>query len=881
MQKEIPKIYDPKAVEDKWYQFWLDKKYFHSEINESKKPYVIVIPPPNVTAVLHMGHAYNNTMQDILIRFKRKNDFETLWLPGTDHAGIATQNVVEKQLAKENLSRHELGREKFVERIWEWKRKYGSTIIRQLKKLGCSCDWDRERFTMDEGLSDAVKEVFIRLYEKGLIYKGKYIINWCPRCATALSDEEVEHQESHGHFWHIKYPVKGGDRYVIVATTRPETMLGDTAVAVNPNDERFNDLIGKTLILPLMDREIPVIADEYVDMEFGTGCVKVTPAHDPNDFLMGLRHDLQQINVMQPNGSMNEQAGKYAGLDRFTARNQIVQDLTHLNLLEKTEKHHHNIGHCHRCSTVVEPYLSEQWFVKVKPLAEKALQVVEDGKIRLQPHDRWFKTYKHWMENARDWCISRQLWWGHRIPVYYCDECGEMVVAHKMPENCAKCNSPNFHQDEDVLDTWFSSWLWPFSTLGWPEENKDLKYYYPTDTLITAPDIIFFWVARMIMAGLEFMDDIPFNTVLFNGVVRDESGRRMSKSLGNGIDPLELIDKYSADAVRFTLVMLSSEGQDINFGIKSIEIGRNFSNKIWNAFRFLTMNIEEIETDITPYKNNLTLEDRWILSRYNKAVKETTQNLNNLRTNDALNSVYQFFWHDYCDWYLEMIKKRLYHPKKELDKKTALAITSYIMKDSMELLHPFTPFITEEIWQTFRNNNEESIVISSWPEFDESMIDEQAEEQLTIIQEAISGVRNIWAEMNVPPAKKIQLFVNADSDRLELINSNFEHFSALAKIEKIEEVKKDFDKKDAGTVVVKNIEFFIPMADLIDREKEQQRLEKELARLEGLQKGILAKLDNKNFIERAPEKVVQAERNKLNNIQDNLDKVRKNYEKFK
>ena len=879
MAQEIAKIYEPKTIENRWYEYWLEKKYFKAKVNHNKKPYTIVIPPPNVTAKLHMGHAFNNTIQDILIRFKRKQGYEALWLPGTDHAGIATQNVVERQLAKENKTRHDLGRDAFIKRVWEWKKEYGSTIIHQLKKLGSSCDWDRERFTMDEGLSNAVQEVFIRLYEKGLIYKGKYIINWCPRCSTALSDEEVNHKESHGHLWHIKYPVKGEDKFVIVATTRPETMLGDTAVAVNPNDERYKDLVGKTLILPLMNREIPVIADDFVDMEFGTGCVKVTPAHDPNDFEMGQRHNLEQINILNPDATLNELAGEYAGLDRFTARNKVIQALEKSDLLVKTDKHQHNVGHCQRCSTVVEPYLSEQWFVNVKPMAEKALQVVEDGIVELHPYERWFKTYKHWMENVRDWCISRQLWWGHRIPVYYCQKCNEMIVTREIPQSCPKCGSNNFKQDEDVLDTWFSSWLWPFSTLGWPEENEDLKYFYPTDTLVTGPDIIFFWVARMIMAGLEFMDDIPFRHILLNGIVRDEKGRRVSKSLGNGIDPLEMIDEFSADAVRFTAIMLSSEGQDINISKKSFEIGRNFSNKIWNAFRFLSMNIEEVNTDIAAFKDNFETVDRWIISKFQKAVKDTTENIDRFRINDALNSIYHFFWHDYCDWYLEMIKARLYHPEKEDDKRTALTVASYIMKGSMELLHPFMPFITEEIWQNLKSADEESIVISAWPQSDLSLADNEAEEQIDFIREAVSGIRNIRAEMNVPPAKKINLQVNADDKMWQIIENNKTHFNALAKTEKVMPLEDDFDKSDAGTVVVRNVEFFIALDDLIDKEKEKERLEKELNRLQGLEKAILGKLNNENFTSRAPKQVVENERKKLQNIQENLNKVRLNYEK--
>ncbi len=874
---DIPKIYDPKAIEDKWYQVWIDNNYFAANPNTDKKPYVIVIPPPNVTAILHAGHAFNNTIQDIYIRYKRKLGFETLWQPGTDHAGIATQNAVERSLAESKISRHDLGREKFVEKVWEWREKYGSTIIHQLKKLGCSCDWSRERFTMDENLSRAVKEVFVRLYEKGLIYQGKYIINWCPRCATALSDEEVEHRETHGHLWYFKYPRKDGKGYVTVATTRPETMLGDTAVAVNPNDDRYKDLIGKTIVLPLMDREIPVIADEFVDPEFGTGVVKVTPAHDPNDFLMGQRHDLEQINVLNPDGTLNDLAGQFAGSDRFVGRNQVVQEMKKLDLLEDIKSHHHNVGHCHRCNTVVEPYLSEQWFVKVAPLAEKALDVVKEGKVKLHPHDRWYKTYEHWMENVRDWCISRQLWWGHRIPVYYCDDCGEMMVLRETPSECSKCNSAKIRQDEDVLDTWFSSWLWPFSTQGWPDESADLKYFYPTDLLVTGPDIIFFWVARMIMAGLEFMDEIPFKDVLLNGIVRDEFGRKMSKSLGNGIDPLEMIDEYSADAVRFTLVMLSSEGQDVNVSQNSFEIGRNFSNKIWNAYRFLSMHLENIESDYMQYEKHFELSDRWILSSFYKTVKKCSTNLDRFRVNDSLNDIYQFFWHDYCDWYLELIKKRLYQKDIPESHNTALSVATFIMKETMNLLHPYIPFITEEIWQSLNNAENESIVTTGWPEYKNEFINEQAEENMVFLQEAISALRNIRAEMNVPPGKTASLYIRGDDAKSLLIQDNIEYFQSLAKVDDIHSYSDTLSHKATATAVVQGAELFLPLAELIDVDKERVRLEKEITRLEGLDKSFSAKLANEKFINNAPEKVVVAEREKLTNIRLDLEKLRNNY----
>jgi valyl-tRNA synthetase len=878
---EISKIYDPKVVEDKWYQNWTENKYFSAKVNESKKPYVIVIPPPNVTDRLHMGHAFNNTIQDIYIRYKRKNGFEALWQPGTDHAGIATQNAVEKSLKKDNISRHDLGREKFVEKVWEWKEKYGSTIIHQLKKIGCSCDWERERFTMDEGLSDAVSEVFIRLYQKGLIYKGKYIINWCPRCSTALSDEEVEHKETHGHLWYFKYPIKDSNDFVIVATTRPETMLGDTAVAINPNDERYSEILDKTVILPLMEREIPVIKDDYVDPEFGTGVVKVTPAHDPNDFMMGQRHNLPQINIMSQNGVLNENAGKYEGQDRFLARNQVVQDMEKAGLLEKTTSHHNNVGHCHRCNTVVEPYLSEQWFVKVEPLAKPALDVVKQGKVKLHPHERWFKTYEHWMENVRDWCISRQLWWGHRIPVYYCQDCNEMMVSKISPENCKKCKSQNIKQDEDVLDTWFSSWLWPFSTLGWPKESPDLKYFYPTDLLVTGPDIIFFWVARMIMAGLEFVDEVPFKDVLLNGIVRDEKGKKMSKSLGNGIDPLEMIDKYSADAVRFTVVMMSSEGQDINLSKNHFEMGRNFSNKIWNAYRFLNMHLKDIDYDYLKFKNSFELCDSWIISRFQKTVKELNTNLEKFKVNEGLNGVYHFFWHDYCDWYLELIKKRLYNEEDDVNKQTALAVASYIMKETMNLLHPYIPFITEEVWQRFKCGDETSIVVTDWPKINESVIDEKAEQNMVWVQNAISAIRNVRADMNVPPGKTAPLYVRANKDRQELINSNFSYFNRLAKVENIQEYDSKLDDVVKATAVVEDTELFIPMAELIDVDIEKSRLSKESERLVSINKGIKGKLQNKNFVDKAPEKIVLAEKEKLYSNEEKINKLTDNLNRLK
>ncbi len=891
MQKEIAKIYDPKQVENKWYDFWLEQNYFHADAQSGKKPYTIVIPPPNVTARLHMGHAFNNTIQDILIRFHKKRGFETLWLPGTDHAGIATQAVVERELAKEKKTRHDLGREKFVEKVWEWKQEHGSTIIHQLKMMGCSCDWERERFTLDEGLSEAVREVFIRLYEKGMVYKGLRIVNWDPASGTALADDEVEHHDVQGKLYHIRYRFAGSDDYLVVATTRPETLLGDTGVAVAPDDESKQHLIGKKVIIPFVNRVVEIFADAHVDKEFGTGFVKATPAHDPNDFEMGQRHDLDNVIILDKNGCILPVCQVYreeefhdelpipeflSGQDRFEARKLIVKALKEMGQLEKIETHNHAVGHSYRSKVPVEPYLSEQWFVKMKPFAEAALTAVKDGRIAFHPEGRFEKTYEHWMTNIRDWCISRQLWWGHRIPAWY-NEAGEIKVSASDPSTPQE----KWTQDPDVLDTWFSSQLWPFSTLGWPKKTDELDYFYPTTTLVTGPDIIFFWVARMVMAGLEFQGEVPFKHVFFNGIVRDDHGRKMSKSLGNGIDPLDMIEKYSADAVRFTLIMLSSEGQDINVNDKSFEIGRNFSNKIWNAFRFLSMNLEENpDADIDKYSAHFTLEDRWILSRYHQTISDVTENIEKFRINDALQAIYHFFWHNYCDWYLEMIKQRLYKPQREAEKQTALALAVHIMKGSMELLHPFIPFISEEIWQELKSGDEQSIVISDWPQLDAAFLDKQAEESMELIMEAIGGIRNLRVEMDVPPSKKAGLVVRAEDKIFALIKNNETHFSALARVDGISRFKEGFDKSDAGTIVVQNIEFFIPMADLIDKEKEKQRLLKEAQRLEGLEKAVTGKLNNKNFVEKAPDKVVQAEKDKLRNIRENLIKVRGNYEKF-
>ncbi len=879
---DIPKVYNPKAVEEDWYRIWLERGYFNADVNPEKTPYTIVIPPPNVTAALHMGHAFNNTIQDILIRWKRKEGYEALWLPGTDHAGIATQNVVERELRKENLTRFDLGREAFVKRVWEWKEKYGNTIINQLKRMGCSLDWRRTRFTMDEPYTRAVKEVFIRLYQKGWIYKGRYIINWCPRCTTALSDEEVEYKTVEGNLWYIKYPVKDSEEFVVVATTRPETMLGDTAVAVNPDDERYKHLIGKTLILPLMNREIPVVADEEVDPEFGTGAVKVTPAHDPNDFNIAQRHNLPAVNILNRDGTLNENAGTFKGMDRFVARKEVVKALEAQGLLVKVEKHVHNVGHCHRCGTVVEPWLSEQWFVRMKDMARRAKEVVENGQIKLHPEERWIKTYFNWLDNIRDWCISRQLWWGHRIPVYYCRDCGHMMAAQEQPPKCEKCGSTNLYQDEDVLDTWFSSWLWPFATLGWPEETEDLKYFYPTDTLVTGPDIIFFWVARMIMAGLEFMNDIPFRDVYLNGIVRDKQGRKMSKSLGNGIDPIDVIEQYSADAMRFTLIMLSSEGQDINLAMEHFEMGRNFSNKIWNAYRFLAMNLDGAPEDYRQYQEHFELADRWILSRLNNAVESVTRNLTNFRIHDSLDAVYHFFWDEFCDWYLEVIKPRLYSEGENPAKDTARAVAAHVMKTAMHLLHPYIPFITEEIYQRLHRPEEpESIVIAPWPQPVAELTDEAAEQNMQFLQELISAVRTVRAEMNVPPGKKARLlYSDLPEDRLALIREYEGYIQHLARIEQLEPVADRSALKSTAVLVVENKEFFMPLEGLIDLEKERQRLEKELARLEKQHGGLKKKLNNPDFLEKAPKHVVEQEKEKLRSVSEKIEKIQKNLKRL-
>ncbi|MBR2499467.1 MAG: valine--tRNA ligase [Clostridia bacterium] len=874
---EINKVYDPKEVEDKLYKFWVDNGYFTPEIDKDKEPFTIVIPPPNVTGQLHMGHALDETLQDILIRYKRMAGFSALWVPGTDHAGIATQIKVEEMLRKEeNLTRYDLGREKFIERVWDWKKLYGSRIINQLKKLGSSCDWTRERFTMDENLSKAVKEVFVTLYEKGLIYQGNRIINWCPSCTTALSDAEVEYAEQEGHFWHIKYPFKDSDEYVIIATTRPETLLGDTAVAVHPDDERYKHLVGKTLILPLVGREIPLIADEYVDKEFGTGCVKITPAHDPNDFEVGARHGLEIIKVLNDDATVNSYGGKYEGMDRYEARKQMIEDLDKEGLLVKIENHTHNVGQCYRCGTTVEPITSKQWFVKMGPLAEEALKVVKDGTIKFVP-DRFSKTYINWMENVHDWCISRQLWWGHRIPAFYCDACGETVVSREDVTVCPKCGA-KMRQDEDVLDTWFSSALWPFSTLGWPDKTPDLEYFYPTSVLVTGYDIIFFWVARMIFSAMEHMGKEPFKYVLIHGLVRDEQGRKMSKSLGNGVDPLEVIDKYGADALRFTLATGNSPGNDMRYSDKRVEASRNFANKIWNASRFVMMNLDEDIEYGLPNKEELMLEDKWILDRYNTVVREVTENLDKFELGVAVAKLYDFIWDEYCDWYIEFVKPRLYDDDCKTNK-AAKQTLSYVLSNTLKLLHPFMPFITEEIWQKLPHEGE-SIVISEWPKYNEDLSFGSQAESMEMIKNALKALRNKRTEMNIPPSKKAKLFIVTDYEEAFSAGSVF--FEKLAGASEVcVKNNRDGVPDNAVSCVAFGAQMFMPVDDLVNREEEIARLEKEKKRLEGEIKRVEGKLSNQGFVAKAPAQVIEEERKKGEKYRQMLDSVLESIEKYK
>ncbi len=879
-QQNIAKQYDPSQVEDRLYGKWMEEGYFHAVPDSNKKPYTIVIPPPNITGQLHMGHALDNTLQDILIRTKRMQGFSALWLPGTDHASIATEAKIVDAMAREGITKEMLGREKFLERAWEWKKVYGGRIVEQLKKLGSSCDWERERFTMDEGLSKAVQEVFLKLYDKGLIYKGERITNWCPKCNTSISDIEVEYEEQAGHFWHIKYPAKDSEEFVIVATTRPETMLGDTAVAVNPEDERYRHLIGKTLVLPLVNKEIPVIADSYVDKEFGTGCVKITPAHDPNDYEVGLRHNLPQIRVMDDNAIMNDNAGQYKGLDRYEARKKMVEDLEKLGLLVKIEGHTHNVGTCQRCRTVVEPLISKQWYVRMKPLAEPALDVVRNGTIKFVP-ERFSKIYFNWMENIQDWCISRQLWWGHRIPAYYCKECGHMMVTGTDPDVCPKCGSTRIEQDPDTLDTWFSSALWPFSTLGWPEQTEDLKYFYPTDVLVTGYDIIFFWVARMIFSGMEHMKQEPFKYVFIHGIVRDPQGRKMSKSLGNGIDPLEVIAQYGTDALRFALTIGNSPGNDLRFSTEKVEASRNFANKVWNASRFVLMNFDENLDFGRVDKNKFTVADKWILSRINTVTKEVTENIDKFELGLGLQKVYDFIWEEFCDWYIEMVKPRLYDRESE-GRLEAQYVLNFVLGNAMKLLHPYMPFITEEIY-THLVNDGRSIMISEWPVYDEALNSAADEAKMNIIMDAIRSTRNIRAEMNVPPSRKAKMiFVAAgETERATLLEGT----SFFQRLAGASEVMVQADRagipSDAVGTVIAGAEIFIPLDELIDIEKEIERLNKEKANLEGELKRVEGKLNNEGFVAKAPAKVIEEEKAKREKYKDMYLKVVERLESLK
>ncbi len=876
MAKELEKNYNPSEIEERIYKNWVDKKYFHAEVDRSKKPFTIVMPPPNITGQLHMGHALDNTMQDILIRFKRMQGYNALWQPGTDHAAIATEVKVIESLKEQGIDKHDLGREGFLEKVWDWRREYGGRIVNQLKKMGSSADWDRERFTMDEGNNKAVTEVFCNLYEKNLIYKGSRIVNWCPVCQTTISDAEVIHEEQQGNFWHINYPVVGEEgRFVEIATTRPETLLGDTAVAVNPEDERYQDIIGKMLKLPLTDREISVIADAYVDKEFGTGCVKITPAHDPNDFEVGKRHNLEEINIMNDDATINSIGGKYAGMDRYEARKAMVADLEAQGLLVKVVPHTHMVGTHDRCKTTVEPLVKPQWFVAMEKMAKPAKQAVVDGKLKLIP-ERMDKTYYNWLDNIRDWCISRQLWWGHRIPAWYCQDCGEVIVSRETPCECTKCKSKNLKQDEDTLDTWFSSALWPFSTLGWPDKTEDLDYFFPTDVLVTGYDIIFFWVIRMVFSAIEQTGKLPFHTVLFHGLVRDDQGRKMSKSLGNGIDPLEVIEKYGADALRFTLVTGNAPGNDMRFYWERVEASRNFANKIWNASRFIMMNIEKADIkDVSLDK--LTLADRWILSKMNSLVKEVTDNMEKYELGIAVSKLYDFIWEEFCDWYIEMVKSRLWDDADET-KAAALWTLKTVLINCLKLLHPYMPFVTEEIYDTLTDGNdsyEESIMISTWPVFKDEYVFAEDEAAVDKIKEAVRSIRNIRSEMNVAPSKKATVYVVSAKQEIRDIFEASKNFFAMLSYasDVIVQADKAGIADDAVSVVIHDAALYMPFAELVDIEKELERLNKEKARLEGEIKRASGMLSNPKFVDKAPAAKVEEEKAKLKKYTETLEQV--------
>lgn len=884
--ENIPKQYDPTGIEERIYQDWLAKGYFHGDSKSAKETYSIVIPPPNATDILHLGHALNNTLQDILIRWKKMSGYETCWLPGTDHAGIATQVVVEKLLVKEGTSRRELGREEFVKKVWEYVDGKKDRILKQLQKIGCGCDWERTRFTFDEQLSDAVKEVFIHLYEKKLIYKGKYIVNWCPRCLTSLSDDEVEHKNSKSKLWYIKYKLKGQDQYLVAATTRPETMLGDTALAVNPKDERYQKYIGKTAILPILDRELIIVADDYVDVEFGTGVVKITPAHDPNDFDLSRRHDLEKINILNPDGTLNENAGKFKGMDRFAARKAVVAELEKKTLLEKIEDYDLVAGTCYRCNTIVEPYLSEQWFVRMKPLARPAIEAIKTGKLNFHP-EHWTKTYLYWVENIRDWCISRQLWWGHQIPVYYCQECNNEMVSKEAPISCTKCSSSEIVQEEDVLDTWFSSWLWPFSTFGWPQQTEELKKFYPTKSLFTANEIIFLWVARMVMAGYEFTGELVFNDVYIHGTVRDAHGIKMSKSLGNGIDPLVVVKQYGADSMRLSLMLSTPEGQDSSITMNTFELGRNFGNKLWNASRFILMNLGEDVTErnlaCIDYSAQMPLMDRWILSRLNETIKKVTEQLHAFRFNTAAKLLYEFIWHDYCDWYIELVKGRLYGDADPEDKALAENVTGYVLNNILLLLHPYAPFITEEIWHLLHKlePGEKSIMLEKYPDYNDKIIDVELEEMMEKLQRVVYAIRNIRSEMNVPPSKRAEVHLKISEPRLlQTLKDNQNYLVNLGKIDKLV-IGTDLKKPPlSASSVIPSVEIYIPLAGLIDVDLERQRLNKELENITGLLERTRKKLGNQEFVKQAPREVVEQQEAKKREYEEMVEKINSNLEQL-
>lgn len=865
MAKELSKTYDPAQVEAKWYDYWTEQGFFTAHVDPTKKPYTIMMPPPNITGQLHMGHALDNTLQDILIRWRRMQGYQALWLPGTDHASIATEvKVVEHVQRTEGLSKDQLGREEFLKRAWAWKDEYGGRITNQLKKIGSSCDWSRERFTMDEGCSAAVREAFCRMYDKGLIYQGDYIVNWCPDCMTTLSDVEVEYEDKEGKFWHLRYPVKDSEEFVIVATTRPETMLGDTAVAVHPSDERYKHLIGKTLILPIMGREIPIVADEYVDKEFGTGAVKVTPAHDPNDFEIGVRHNLPRIKVIDDNATMTENAGKFYGLDRYECRQELVAELQALGYLIKIEDHTHSVGHCYRCGTVIEPLLSKQWFVKMKPLAEPAIAAVKDNSTKFVP-DQFTRTYLMWMENIRDWCISRQLWWGHRIPVWYCQDCGEMIVSREDPTECLNCDSKNLKQDEDVLDTWFSSALWPFSTLGWPKNSPDLAYFYPTDVLVTGRDIIFFWVARMIFSGIEHTGKTPFHTVFIHGLVRDAEGRKMSKSLGNGVDPLEIIEQFGADTLRFTLITGNAPGNDMRWRQERLESSRNFANKIWNASRFVLMNLgDEDFSEINSADLKLELADKWIISRLNRTIATVDSNLERFIFGEASAALYDFIWTEFCDWYIELIKPRLYQDVDPQAKKTALYVVATVLEKILRLLHPFMPFLTEEIWQVLPHKGE-SIMVAEWPQVSSAEMIDQIEADMNVVMDVIRSIRNVRNEMKVNPGKRIKAILHPmDADKQAIVEKGAAYITDLAKIEGLQIVAELTDKPAKSSAsVINGVEIILPLADMIDLDKEVERLEKEIEKTRGEIELAERKLGNEGFLKKAPASLVDAEKAKI------------------